>query len=211
MVSQAGWKRHYFSNFNWIFPSEGLPPAADPRDEKQVKHWCPKKNTHQCSWILRHLHGLLLLPEVALIIIKVFRWVLFSPGVHRPELLWHEVVHKESHALNHAQQHATHHSWTHLWYGACQDNFSIRNFTMLLGPCLAAITAPAAAPDMMEFQGSWLREEVQDHFKYKKAKMNLFSSDVGECAVKRGETNTPSCKLTTKERSSAKMIYVDNS
>ena len=78
---------------------------------------------------------------------------------------------------------------------------------MLLGPCLAAITAPAAAPDMMEFQGSWLREEVQDHFKYKKAKMNLFSSDVGECAVKRGETNTPSCELTTKERSSAKVIY----
>ena len=124
------------------------------------KPCCPKKNTYQCSWILRHLHGLLLLPEVALIIIKVFRWVLFSPGVHRPELLWHEVVHKESHALNHAQQHATHHSWTHLWYGACQDNFSIRNFTMLLGPCLAAITAPAAAPDMMEFQGSWWREEV---------------------------------------------------
>ena len=37
--------------------------------------------------------------------------------------------------------------------------------------------------------------------------MNLFSSDVGECAVKRGETNTPSCELTTKERSSAKVIY----
>ena len=26
---------------------------------------------------------------------------------------------------------------------------------MLFGPCLAAMTAPAAAPDMMEFQGSW--------------------------------------------------------
>merc|ERR1719323_578552 len=72
-------------------------------------------------WILRHLHGLLLLP-----------------GVHRPELLRHEVVHKESHALNHAQQHAT----------------TTAEPTMLLGPCLAAITAPAAAPDMMEFQGS---------------------------------------------------------
>ena len=73
---------------------------------------------------------------------------------------------------------------------------------MLLGPCLAAITAPAAAPDMMEFQGSSLpgggEEEKRKGVKRnggvevnRKIVRNVeteLTPDVGESAVKGGET-----------------------
>ena len=74
---------------------------------------------------------------------------------------------------------------------------------MLLGPCLAAITAPAAAPDMMEFQGSSLPGGGEEEEKRKGVKRNggvevnrkivrnegtELTPDVGESAVKGGET-----------------------
>ena len=34
----------------------------------------------------------------------------FAPGIDRPELLGHEVVHEESHALDQTQQHPPNHS-----------------------------------------------------------------------------------------------------
>ena len=77
---------------------------------------------------------------------------------------------------------------------------------MLLGPCLAAMTAPAAAPDMMEFQGScgiW-----SSLFPSQSYVLYLFAPDMSKCAVERGEADTPGSKLSSQDRCS--LLHSDN-
>ena len=71
---------------------------------------------------------------------------------------------------------------------------------MLLGPCLAAMTAPAAAPDAMEFQGSWdLMLHLYTHPFLPYGLLYLLAPDVSKCAVKGGEAYAPGSKLTSQQ------------
>ena len=90
---------------------------------------------YQGYWVLRHLHGLLIPGEKSSIIITKAN-LNFLPGVHWPELLWHEVVHEEPHALNQSKQHPPNNSWSNLMrkmQKSRQNLFSLRRKCSL--PC----------------------------------------------------------------------------